>query len=138
MSNTIQNKPTCITAQDIRQLAQQGQTRALSARNFANSGLDNNASNINNLAAKLANSVIAGGKTAPKQDPVLAGGKPVNPPIISGMMPPPPKPVEPPVLAGMVAPQPPVIAGLVVQPAPTQTPSDLTGTPTPDTSAPTC
>lgn len=121
MSNTIQNKPTCITAQDIRQLAQQGQTRALNARTFANGNLENNKPAISNLAEQLANSVIAGGKPVRPQEPVLAGGKPVrpqepvlaggkpiNPPVISGMMPPLPKPIEPPVLAGMVAPQPPV------------------------------
>ena len=121
MSNTIQNKPTCITAQDIRQLAQQGQTRALNARNFANGKLENNKPAISNLAERLANSVVAGRQTATQPDPVLAGGKPVrpqepviaggkpvNPPILSGMMPPPPKSIEPPVLAGMVAPQPPV------------------------------
>lgn len=108
MSNTIQNKPTCITAQDIRQLAQQGQARALNARTFANGNLENNKPAISNLAEQLANSVIAGGKPVRPQEPVLAGGKPINPPVISGMMPPPPKPIEPPVLAGMVAPQPPV------------------------------
>jgi hypothetical protein len=152
MSNTIQNKPTCISAQDIRQLAQQGQTRALNARNFANGNLDNNASGISNLAEKLANSVVAGGKTATPSNPSLAGGKPVqpqapiiaggksvNPPIIGGMVPlPPSKPVEPPVLAGMVAPQPPVIAGLIAQPEPTQTPSELSDSSKTDTAAPTC
>lgn len=149
MSNTIQNKPTCITAQDIRQLAQQGQTRALNARNFANGNLDSNTSTISKLAEKLANSVVADGKNANQSDPSLAGGKPVRPqepvlaggkpvtppPVVSGMMPPQPKPLEPPVISGMVAPQPPVLAGLVARPE-TQNPSDLTSET--DTSAPTC
>ena len=106
MSNTIQNRPTCISSyQDIQRIAQQGQERALAARGFGGQlqGMDNK-DQLSNLFAQLAN-LVQGEKPA-KQEPVLAGRKPVTPdPVIAGDKP----VVPPPVTAGLIAIEPPVM-----------------------------
>ena len=95
---TIQQRPICIETTDIQQLAQQGRTRALSARQTCEASNPKQTSNMGSMLNDCSSAIIAGGKTAtPAKPPVVAGGKPAQPPVIAGSL---PAPIKPPVIAG--------------------------------------
>lgn len=127
MNNTIRNRPTSITPQDIQRMAQQGQDRALRARGFPTTpmGPMSYDDHMGRLAHSLIRSINHHGKPV-RSEPTLAGGRPVNPDLIPQEQPLP----EPVVAGGISVPPPPVTMGLVAAEPPV--PVQLTPPVTPD------
>ncbi|WP_020395889.1 hypothetical protein [Thiolinea disciformis] len=108
MNNSIQAKPVSISSQDIQRFAQQAQARALRARSFSVDNTNLSMQPMSRLVSSMLRSIYGEGQ--PSNTPLIAGGRPVNPPQ---------QPIEQvPIVAGGISVPPPVTAGLVATEAP--------------------